>query len=104
VAQNSKPIRNGNPEAEPGCNRKEKVHLRVLLTAHLQEEIARAKSKDDRRAIMVCDLDGFKRVNDGFGRLRGNEVWGIWGGDEFVTMVQGMAVGTDVEALRNVYG
>jgi diguanylate cyclase (GGDEF)-like protein len=179
VAQNSKPILNGNPALEPGyvdagsgfglgsalsvpfsgCSDQfvgaitlyhtqtdayQKDHLRILLAVNdkvsraiesaskfeqarreastdeltslpnarslllrLQDEIVRAESQDQRLAIMVCDLDGFKHVNDSFGHLTGNELLkrvarimeqncretdyvGRMGGDEFVVMLRGI--------------
>ncbi len=179
VAQNSKPILNGNPAQEPGylqdgrgfslqsalsvpfsgCsehfigaitlyhtqpNAYKKDHLRILLAVNdkisraiesavkfeqarreastdeltglpnarslllrLQDELARAESQNERLAIMVCDLDGFKHVNDSLGHLTGNELLkrvarimeqncrdsdyvGRMGGDEFVIMLRGI--------------
>src|SRR5262249_44688246 len=77
------------------------------LLVRLQDEIARAESQNERLAIVVCDLDGFKHVNDSFGHLAGNEVLkavarvieqncretdyvGRMGGDEFVIMLRGI--------------
>jgi diguanylate cyclase (GGDEF)-like protein/putative nucleotidyltransferase with HDIG domain len=178
VAENKKPIVNGNPSVEPGyLNDKAKFstlhsalavplegldgvvgvltlyhsakdaftrdHLRILLAVthkvalsienalryrqaetsavtdaltslpnarslflHLDSEIARCKRDVNPLTILVCDLDGFKRVNDMFGHLEGNKVLrtvaeGLqancreydyvarMGGDEFVVLLPG---------------
>jgi diguanylate cyclase (GGDEF)-like protein/putative nucleotidyltransferase with HDIG domain len=180
VAQNCKPILNGNPSVEPGylndptkfstlrsavavpleglsgvvgvlaLYRAEtdaftKDHLRILLAltsklavaienalkyrlaessaatdyltglpnarslfVHLDRELARCKRSDESLAVLVCDLDGFKQVNDRFGHLEGNKLLRAFatrlkescreydyvarmGGDEFVIIAPGMA-------------
>jgi diguanylate cyclase (GGDEF)-like protein/putative nucleotidyltransferase with HDIG domain len=74
------------------------------LFLHLDGEIARCKRGTTRLTVIVCDLDGFKQVNDRFGHLTGNRVLqrvavGLrecsreydfvarMGGDEFVLVV-----------------
>jgi len=71
---------------------------------HLAHELARAGRENTQVGVLVCDLDGFKQVNDRFGHLKGNEVLqcvakGLretcrssdylarMGGDEFVIVV-----------------
>jgi len=71
------------------------------ICAHLEKEISRARRGSHRLAVLLCDLNGFKRVNDGFGHLVGNKLLqqiagnlkntcrdydqvGRLGGDEFV--------------------
>ena len=179
VAQNHKPIVNGNPSVEPGYLNDEakfstlrsalavpleglggavgvlalykaerdaftKDHLRILLAIasklgicienalkyqqaensattdyltglpnarslflHLDRELARCKRTRTSLAVMVCDLDGFKQINDRFGHLEGNKVLQMFadsvkavcreydyvarmGGDEFVIVVPGL--------------
>ena len=179
VAQNRKPIINGNPSVEPGyLNDETKFstlrsalavplegvtgvvgvlalykaerdaftndHLRVLLAIaskvgicienavkfqqaessattdyltglpnarslflHLDRELARCKRTQTALAVMVCDLDGFKQINDRFGHLEGNKVLRMFaefmkaicreydyvarmGGDEFVIVAPGL--------------
>ena len=70
----------------------------------LGRELARAKRTGATLTVMVCDLDGFKQVNDRFGHLEGNRVLELFakrvrescreydyvarmGGDEFVVIV-----------------
>ena len=76
------------------------------LFLHLDSELARCKRLKTPLAVVVCDLDGFKRVNDRFGHLVGNTVLrcvasgmkqtcreydyvGRMGGDEFVVIMPG---------------
>ncbi len=77
------------------------------LFLHLEREIARCKRIKTPLAVMVCDLNGFKQVNDRFGHLEGNRILkefaGVlrevcreydyvarMGGDEFVIIAPGM--------------
>jgi diguanylate cyclase (GGDEF)-like protein/putative nucleotidyltransferase with HDIG domain len=180
VAQNKKPIVNGNPSVEPGylndpdkfstlrsalalplegvagvigvlaLYRAEKDaftsdHLRILLAVsgkmalaienalkyqqaessattdyltglpnarslflQLDRELARCKRDQASLALMVCDMNGFKKINDRFGHLEGNRVLRLFaqalkdscreydyvarmGGDEFVVIAPGLA-------------
>jgi diguanylate cyclase (GGDEF)-like protein len=77
------------------------------LSLHLERELSRAEREKANIGVMVCDLNGFKQVNDRFGHLKGNEVLqhvarGLkeicrgsdylarLGGDEFVVVVPGL--------------
>lgn len=77
------------------------------LFSHLQNEVARAARGHLPLSVVVCDLDGFKGVNDRFGHLTGNELLkaiavGLrskcreydfvarMGGDEFVLIMPGV--------------
>ncbi|MGZ4813894.1 MAG: bifunctional diguanylate cyclase/phosphohydrolase [Terriglobales bacterium] len=77
------------------------------LFLHLDQELSRCKRTNASVAVMVCDLDGFKAVNDRFGHLEGNKVLRVFanslrnvcreydyvarmGGDEFIIVAPGM--------------
>src|SRR5437016_5751855 len=42
------------------------------LFIHLDSELARCRRHQMSVAVLVCDLDGFKQINDRFGHLQGN--------------------------------
>ena len=44
------------------------------LFLHLDRELARCKRLQSSLTVMVCDLDGFKKVNDRFGHIEGNRI------------------------------
>ena len=44
------------------------------LFLRLDSELARCKRNRGAACVLVCDLDGFKQVNDRFGHLEGNKV------------------------------
>jgi diguanylate cyclase (GGDEF)-like protein/putative nucleotidyltransferase with HDIG domain len=77
------------------------------LFLHLDSEIARCQRERRGFALIVCDLDGFKHINDEFGHLSGNQVLEAFagklkvacreydyvsrmGGDEFVIIAPGL--------------
>jgi diguanylate cyclase (GGDEF)-like protein len=77
----------------------------------LGHELARAKRTNSALTVMVCDLDGFKQVNDRFGHLEGNRVLQLFakrvrescreydyvarmGGDEFVVIAPNLPTET----------
>jgi diguanylate cyclase (GGDEF)-like protein/putative nucleotidyltransferase with HDIG domain len=79
------------------------------LFLHLDRELARCKRLDSALTVMVCDLDGFKRINDCFGHIEGNRLLKQFaktlqgscreydyiarmGGDEFVIVAPGLSV------------
>jgi len=80
------------------------VFTRNFLRELLQGEIARAERNNRPLALLMCDVDNFKRVNDRYGHLMGDyvlsQVAGIikscvrgsdyvvrYGGDEFLVML-----------------
>jgi diguanylate cyclase (GGDEF)-like protein len=77
------------------------------LSIHLEQELARCAREDSSIAVMVCDLNGFKAVNDRFGHVAGDKVLRLFsslmqdvcreydyaarmGGDEFVIIAPNM--------------
>ncbi|HXC49095.1 MAG TPA: HD domain-containing phosphohydrolase, partial [Candidatus Sulfotelmatobacter sp.] len=71
------------------------------ICQHLEKELARIRRSKKPLAVLLCDLNGFKKVNDTFGHLTGNKLLqeiavkfrsscrdydqvGRLGGDEFV--------------------
>jgi diguanylate cyclase (GGDEF)-like protein/putative nucleotidyltransferase with HDIG domain len=77
------------------------------LSVHLEKELARCMRENSTIGIMVCDLDGFKEINDHYGHLAGDKVLKTFaesvkrfcreydyaarmGGDEFVIVAPGM--------------
>lgn len=86
-----------------------------VLRDRLANELARSGRSGDPFAVLFLDLDGFKQVNDTFGHragsdvlaavgqvlhkaVRGTDVAGRYGGDEFVVLL----VRTDVIGARRV--
>jgi diguanylate cyclase (GGDEF)-like protein len=78
------------------------------LFLHLEEELARSKRARTPLAVLVCDLDGFKQINDRFGHIEGNRMLQAvaktfkdscreydyvarMGGDEFVAVMPGLS-------------
>jgi diguanylate cyclase (GGDEF)-like protein/putative nucleotidyltransferase with HDIG domain len=78
------------------------------LFLHLDAELARCRRAGQTLTVLVCDLDGFKQVNDRLGHLTGNKLLeatasGLrhtsreydyvarMGGDEFVLVLPGLS-------------
>ena len=85
------------------------------LYLHLDQEIALSKCMNSPLTVVVCDLNGFKAVNDTLGHLTGNKLLqavgaGLkdscreydfvarMGGDEFVLILSGLITPQDVQS------
>ena len=77
------------------------------LFIYLEELLTKSAGSGEKVTVLVCDLDGFKLVNDRFGHLAGNRVLSLFsirakessreqdyisrmGGDEFVLVLPGV--------------
>ena len=87
------------------------------LFLHLDREMSRCRRHEEALTVLVCDLDGFKQVNDRFGHLEGNRLLRVFsqklkdscreydyvarmGGDEFVIVAPGL---TPQDSLEKTY-
>jgi diguanylate cyclase (GGDEF)-like protein len=81
------------------------------MSIHLDQELARSKREHSTVAVMVCDLNGFKKINDRYGHLAGDKTLKLFaslmrdvcreydyaarmGGDEFVIVAPNMTPGS----------
>lgn len=81
---------------------------RILLLDRLEQALARSRREGESGAVVLFDLDGFKKLNDHCGHAAGDHVLaevgrrmrgilretdtlGRWGGDEFVGIFPGVA-------------
>jgi diguanylate cyclase (GGDEF)-like protein/putative nucleotidyltransferase with HDIG domain len=63
------------------------------LFVHLAQEVARCRRMKTPLAVLVCDIDGFKAINDSFGHLEGDKLL-----REFTTRLKDVCRGYDYVA------
>ncbi len=89
------------------------------LFVHLAQEVARCRRTKTPLTVMVCDIDGFKQINDSFGHLEGDKLLREFsvrlkeacrgydyvarmGGDEFVITAPGLERGAAEEKAERL--
>lgn len=82
------------------------LHNRRAILRLLEQQLALARRKEQSLALLIVDIDHFKRINDDYGhlsgdqalramaaglqrRLRTQDVAGRWGGEEFIVILPG---------------
>jgi diguanylate cyclase (GGDEF)-like protein/putative nucleotidyltransferase with HDIG domain len=63
------------------------------LFVHLAQEVGRCRRMKTSLAVLVCDIDGFKQINDSFGHLEGDKLL-----REFTTRLKEVCRGYDYVA------
>jgi diguanylate cyclase (GGDEF)-like protein/putative nucleotidyltransferase with HDIG domain len=89
------------------------------LFVHLAQEVARCRRMKTPLAVMVCDIDGLKQINDSFGHLEGDKLLREFsarlkeacrgydyvarmGGDEFVVTAPGLTAEAATEKAERL--
>jgi diguanylate cyclase (GGDEF)-like protein/putative nucleotidyltransferase with HDIG domain len=89
------------------------------LFVHLAQEVTRCRRMKSSLAVMVCDINGLKKINDSFGHLEGDKLLREFsirlkeacrgydyvarmGGDEFVVTAPGLTQDAAAEKARRL--
>ena len=89
------------------------------ICVHMEKELSRVRRAGHSLTVLLCDLNGFKKVNDSFGHLVGNKLLqeiarrlkaacreydqvGRLGGDEFVFVLPEITASTVKELRRRL--
>lgn len=89
------------------------------LFVHLAQEVSRCRRTKTSLAVMVCDVDGLKKINDSFGHLEGDKLLREFsirlkeacrgydyvarmGGDEFVVTAPGLTPDAALEKAERL--
>lgn len=95
------------------------VHNRMKFDAELEREIARAKRHHHPLALILFDLDHFKKVNDTHGHavgdavlvetaalvkrnLRVSDTFARWGGEEFIVLLPETTLSQSAEVAEKL--
>jgi diguanylate cyclase (GGDEF)-like protein len=95
------------------------AYRRGHIEAELQRLVRSVQRKPSEFSVMLMDIDWFKKVNDVHGHtvgdevlrtisalvqktLRGSDLFGRWGGEEFIALMPETSIGEAVEAAERV--